>query len=63
MKKYEWVSASPNRATCVEVMDDGFGVRVRDSKDPNGTILAFTYSEWDAFLAGVKAREFDPRVG
>ncbi|GGL12365.1 hypothetical protein GCM10014719_12950 [Planomonospora parontospora subsp. antibiotica] len=32
---------------------------VRDSKDPNGPALAFTQSEWDAFVGGVKAGEFD----
>ncbi|MEV6859907.1 DUF397 domain-containing protein [Streptosporangium subroseum] len=32
---------------------------VRDSKDPDGSKLAFTSAEWDAFLAGVKLGEFD----
>ncbi|MFD8534437.1 DUF397 domain-containing protein [Streptosporangium canum] len=32
---------------------------VRDSKDPDGPKLAFTRSEWDAFVKGVKADEFD----
>ncbi|WP_374191407.1 DUF397 domain-containing protein [Planomonospora sp. ID82291] len=32
---------------------------VRDSKDPHGPALAFTPSEWDAFVGGVKAGEFD----
>lgn len=32
---------------------------VRDSKDPGGPTLAFTRSEWDAFVKGVKADEFD----
>ncbi|WP_204019179.1 DUF397 domain-containing protein, partial [Sphaerimonospora thailandensis] len=27
---------------------------VRDSKDPDGPVLAFTPSEWDAFVSGVK---------
>jgi hypothetical protein len=34
-------------------------VLVRDSKDPAGPRLAFTAAEWVAFLAGVKACEFD----
>ena len=34
-------------------------VGVRDSKDPVGPVLAFTPEEWSAFLAGVKADEFD----
>src|SRR5260370_35376723 len=33
---------------------------VRDSKDPSGPRLAFTTTEWDAFIAGVKDGEFDP---
>ncbi|MFF5206358.1 DUF397 domain-containing protein [Streptosporangium sp. NPDC000396] len=32
---------------------------VRDSKDRGGPVLAFTRSEWDAFVGGVKLGEFD----
>jgi hypothetical protein len=32
---------------------------VRDSKDPTGPILAFGATEWEAFVAAVKAGEFD----
>ncbi|GIH71282.1 DUF397 domain-containing protein [Sphaerimonospora thailandensis] len=32
---------------------------IRDSKDPDGPVLAFTPSEWDAFIGGVKDGEFD----
>ncbi|MFF5208652.1 DUF397 domain-containing protein [Streptosporangium sp. NPDC000396] len=35
---------------------------VRDSKDPDGPILAFTPSEWDAFLAGIKSGDFEDLV-
>ncbi len=42
----------------VASLPDG-GVGVRDSKDPDGPVLAFTPAEWQAFLAGVKAGEFD----
>ncbi|MBF8191430.1 DUF397 domain-containing protein [Nonomuraea sp. K274] len=34
-------------------------IAMRDSKDPDGPKLFFTYAEWDAFLKGVKANEFD----
>ncbi|MDP2641370.1 MAG: DUF397 domain-containing protein [Candidatus Yanofskybacteria bacterium] len=44
---------------CVEVARDDSGIRVRDSKDPNGSILSFTEREWDAFTKGVKEGEFD----
>jgi hypothetical protein len=45
---------------CVEVSGlDRDVVIVRDSK--TGEILAFTRAEWDAFLRGVRAGEFDLR--
>ncbi|MEU6642415.1 DUF397 domain-containing protein [Saccharomonospora sp. NPDC046836] len=34
-------------------------VAMRQSPDPGGLVLVFTPSEWDAFLAGVRAGEFD----
>lgn len=37
-------------------------VRVVDNKDPNSPILTFSSDEWDAFVAGVKANEFDRGV-
>ncbi|MFB4285980.1 DUF397 domain-containing protein [Nonomuraea sp. MTCD27] len=45
---------------CVEVADLPHGGRaVRDSKDPDGPVLKFTASEWEAFRRGMKAGEFD----
>jgi hypothetical protein len=45
---------------CVEVVTDGEGtVQVRDSKDPDGPHLQFSPEEWDAFIQGIKAGEFD----
>lgn len=45
---------------CVEVATDHDGhVVVRDSKNPGGPVLVFTGDEWDGFLAGAKAGEFD----
>jgi len=44
---------------CVEVgVRDGL-IRVRDSKDRDGGELTFDAGEWDAFVRGVKAGEFD----
>ena len=45
---------------CVEVAfaPDGT-VGVRHSKDPDGPILVFTPSEWDAFTGGVHDGEFE----
>jgi hypothetical protein len=46
---------------CVEVGRSPEGpVVVRDTKDPErSTSLLFTRDEWTAFVAGVKAGEFD----
>ena len=46
-------------ANCVEVGMVITEVRLRDSKDPNSPVLCFTTSEWAAFIAGVKAEEFE----
>jgi uncharacterized protein DUF397 len=37
-------------------------VAVRDTKTADGPVLTFTADEWDAFLRGVAAGEFDPAV-
>jgi hypothetical protein len=46
-------------ATCVEVARAGEVVAVRDSKRQDSPILAYSGDSWVAFLAGVKAGEFD----
>jgi hypothetical protein len=60
-----------NGGDCVEVAEltsgsenahpghDDALIAVRDSKDPDGPKLFFTPAEWDAFLNGVKANQFD----
>ena len=50
---YRWVHA------CVQVAIRPDGIGVRDSKHPSGATLRFTPTEWKAFIAGVKAGEFD----
>lgn len=60
-----WIksSGSAGNGACVEVAsvrEDE--VLVRNSRDPEGPILAFTKAEWVAFLAGAKALEFDAVV-
>lgn len=52
-------SASNPNGNCVQVALDGSEVQVRDSKHPEGPVLRFAGSGWDAFLAGVKNNEFD----
>lgn len=45
---------------CVEVADGGPVVHVRDSKDRGaGPVLSFDPDAWAAFLAGVRAGQFD----
>jgi hypothetical protein len=44
---------------CVEVAVGKAAVRVRDSKGCGEQELTFTPAEWAAFVAGVKAGEFD----
>ncbi|MGH3982427.1 MAG: DUF397 domain-containing protein [Pseudonocardiaceae bacterium] len=34
-------------------------VAMRDSKDPDGPVLAFSRAEWRAFLGGIRPGEFD----
>ncbi|MFD6024573.1 DUF397 domain-containing protein [Streptomyces griseoluteus] len=52
-------SASVQNA-CVEVaaLPNG-GRALRDSKNPAGPVHYFDRAEWDAFLVGAKAGEFD----
>jgi hypothetical protein len=54
-------SISAYNGSCFELaclVDDRVGVR--DTKDRgSGPVLIFTRSEWDAFLTGAKAGEFD----
>jgi hypothetical protein len=64
----EWTNATWRKSTksngsgdCTEVASlPGGLIGVRDSKlGESSPILAFTQSEWQAFLAGAKAGEFD----
>jgi len=54
------VSSFCSFGNCVEVGRTSDGVvLVRDTKDRAQEALAFTDEEWAAFVAGVKAGEFD----
>jgi hypothetical protein len=44
---------------CVEVAVNEGSFLVRDSKNPDGPRLTFDQSEWIAFVAGVRAGNFD----
>ena len=52
------ISTYSNSGDCVEWRVDADSILVRNSKSPDQAI-AFTYSEWRAFISGVKAGEAD----
>ncbi|MBU2664707.1 DUF397 domain-containing protein [Actinoplanes bogorensis] len=55
-----WRKSSGSVETnCVEVALVGGVIGVRNSRDPSGPVLAFTRSEWAAFLTGVQGNEFE----
>jgi hypothetical protein len=57
-----FVSSFSGGGSCVAVhrFSDG-GAAVRHSSDPGQqAVLTFTPNEWQAFVRGVKAGEFDP---
>lgn len=53
-------ASEPNGGNCVEVNigSDGL-VGVRDTKLAKSPVFVFDAGEWEAFLAGVKAGQFD----
>lgn len=54
-------SHSNGAANCVEVamLADG-SVGVRHSRRPDAEVIVYSAAEWAAFVAGVKAEEFEP---
>lgn len=58
-----WLKSShsePAGGNCVELAHlYGGQVAIRNSRHRSSSALLFTEDEWDAFLAGVKAGEFD----
>jgi hypothetical protein len=52
--------SSGDGGNCIE-MADGIPnlIPVRDSKDPHGPTLTFDADAWAAFVAGIKAGEFN----
>lgn len=51
-------SFSDSASSCVEVVFDGEGFVLVQSTE-GGHSISFNKIEWDAFVAGVKAGEFD----
>lgn len=52
-------SFSGSGGSCVAVARGDEKTLVRNSNDPDGPVVAFTEAEWQAFIPGVKAGEFD----
>jgi hypothetical protein len=52
--------ASTPSGDCVEVAFTDESVLVRNSQDPHGPRLSFSYSEWTAFVTGINRGEFSP---
>jgi hypothetical protein len=48
-----------NGGNCVEVRRHADEIQVRDTKDPGGTILSFTLTEFDYFLQAARDGDFD----
>ena len=65
--KAEWIRAEPEGVTLDDCVEYAFiehtdGVTytaMRQSSKPDGVVLVFTPSEWDAFVKGVRDGEFD----
>ena len=54
-----WKGRDRDNGNCVEVARSNDAVLVRDSKNPEGSILIFPSAEWQAFVNGVKRGDFD----
>ncbi|WP_374706958.1 DUF397 domain-containing protein [Catellatospora sp. TT07R-123] len=57
-----WAESSRSDAgdgQCVEVLFGAETVAVRDSKNPDGPILAFSRESWQSFLDAVKLGDLD----
>lgn len=52
-------SRSVNNGACVELASAGARVLVRDSTNQGGTVLAYSASDWRAFLDAAKVGNFD----
>jgi hypothetical protein len=62
LQRTPWVKSSFSYANgnCVEVRSLADGrVEIRNSRFPDMQLPAFTQAEWDAFLAGARAGDFN----
>jgi hypothetical protein len=56
---WQKAQSSTNNGQCVEIASVVGKVAIRDSKDPEGPMLVYTPTEFNAFLEGVRNGEFD----
>jgi hypothetical protein len=56
----KWIKSTWSCAgDCVEVMNTGDEILVRNSRDRNGPQVSYTHKEWEMFTAGARDGEFD----
>lgn len=48
---------------CVECCLTSHGVLLRDSKDPDGPVLSFEFSQWTAFVDQIRVHATDVETG
>jgi hypothetical protein len=62
MRNLEWRKArhSANNGACVELAPTAGHILIRDSKDQNGPVLAYSGYSWRQFVAAAKTGHFDP---
>ena len=54
-------SMSYSSGGCVEVAAESRGlIRVRDSKNPRGTVLGLSSDDWSTFIGAIRSGRFDP---
>jgi hypothetical protein len=60
----EWTKSplsNPNGNQCVEISFTDNAVGMRDSRNPDGTVLVFDNDEWNAFVGAFEAGFFRRR--
>ena len=62
MGNLEWRKArrSANNGACVELAPTAGRILIRDSKDQDGPIIAYSEYSWRLFVAAAKTGNFDP---
>jgi Domain of unknown function (DUF397) len=62
MGNLEWRKArrSANNGACVELAPTTGQIVIRDSKDQNGPVIAYSHYSWRLFVASAKTGHFDP---